>query len=225
MHLLAFQCPYPGCNRKFNVNSNMRRHWRNHLSASRSRRDSVTQMPEIMPSLPPTPPLTASAASSPRSRYTHSLPSSISSAGSSAPYDSRSPTPQLSESELGDDDGDVRMRVDLYRRRPDVDSPTTLRTVCTRPIHPLDVSNASTEVRLDRDVDVDGLRWRQRSRSSPVPRYHESMGPARQPHGTSGSRARSNSCNVPGCDCRPMPSLRPAFPSSSVSAPSQGRSH
>ncbi|EJF59994.1 hypothetical protein DICSQDRAFT_33224, partial [Dichomitus squalens LYAD-421 SS1] len=25
-----FTCAYPGCNRKFNVNSNMRRHYRNH---------------------------------------------------------------------------------------------------------------------------------------------------------------------------------------------------
>ncbi|EIW81666.1 hypothetical protein CONPUDRAFT_136509 [Coniophora puteana RWD-64-598 SS2] len=25
-----YRCPYPGCGREFNVNSNMRRHWRNH---------------------------------------------------------------------------------------------------------------------------------------------------------------------------------------------------
>ncbi|THV03773.1 hypothetical protein K435DRAFT_605977, partial [Dendrothele bispora CBS 962.96] len=25
-----FRCPYPGCGREFNVNSNMRRHYRNH---------------------------------------------------------------------------------------------------------------------------------------------------------------------------------------------------
>ncbi|KAK0447025.1 uncharacterized protein EV420DRAFT_1240878, partial [Desarmillaria tabescens] len=25
-----FQCPFPGCGRGFNVNSNMRRHYRNH---------------------------------------------------------------------------------------------------------------------------------------------------------------------------------------------------
>ncbi|KAI0337162.1 hypothetical protein BDW22DRAFT_1340359, partial [Trametopsis cervina] len=25
-----FQCFFPGCQRRFNVNSNMRRHWRNH---------------------------------------------------------------------------------------------------------------------------------------------------------------------------------------------------
>ncbi|PBK59266.1 hypothetical protein ARMSODRAFT_899505, partial [Armillaria solidipes] len=26
-----FRCPFPGCGRKFNVNSNMRRHYRNHI--------------------------------------------------------------------------------------------------------------------------------------------------------------------------------------------------
>ncbi|KAF5343669.1 hypothetical protein D9758_014688 [Tetrapyrgos nigripes] len=31
-----FRCPYPGCGRSFNVNSNMRRHYRNHASASAS---------------------------------------------------------------------------------------------------------------------------------------------------------------------------------------------
>ncbi|KAF9067742.1 hypothetical protein BDP27DRAFT_1225398 [Rhodocollybia butyracea] len=27
---LAFRCPYPGCGRRFNVSSNMRRHYRKH---------------------------------------------------------------------------------------------------------------------------------------------------------------------------------------------------
>jgi hypothetical protein len=31
--LLAFQCPFKSCGRQFNVNSNMRRHYRNHLRA------------------------------------------------------------------------------------------------------------------------------------------------------------------------------------------------
>ncbi|THU99280.1 hypothetical protein K435DRAFT_719909 [Dendrothele bispora CBS 962.96] len=31
-----FQCPYPGCGRMFNVNSNMRRHYRNHVTAANS---------------------------------------------------------------------------------------------------------------------------------------------------------------------------------------------
>lgn len=30
--LSAFECPYPGCGRQFNVSSNMRRHYRNHSS-------------------------------------------------------------------------------------------------------------------------------------------------------------------------------------------------
>ena len=38
----AFTCAFPGCNRKFNVNSNMRRHYRNHLTARR--RDAVARM-------------------------------------------------------------------------------------------------------------------------------------------------------------------------------------
>ncbi|KAJ3795350.1 hypothetical protein GGU11DRAFT_233218 [Lentinula aff. detonsa] len=32
-----FRCPFPKCGREFNVNSNMRRHYRNHLSPSRDR--------------------------------------------------------------------------------------------------------------------------------------------------------------------------------------------
>lgn len=30
--LSAFRCPFPGCGREFNVNSNMRRHYRNHTN-------------------------------------------------------------------------------------------------------------------------------------------------------------------------------------------------
>ncbi|KAJ7024896.1 hypothetical protein C8F04DRAFT_897249, partial [Mycena alexandri] len=29
---VPFHCPHPGCGRAFNVNSNMRRHFRNHSS-------------------------------------------------------------------------------------------------------------------------------------------------------------------------------------------------
>ncbi|KAF7789086.1 hypothetical protein EIP86_000019 [Pleurotus ostreatoroseus] len=209
----AFQCPYPGCNRKFNVNSNMRRHWRNHLSASRGRRDSVTE-----PTMPPTPPLTASASSSPRSHYTNSLPSSLSSNGSSAAYDSRSPSPQESVSESGD--GDARMRVD--GRRPEMDAALPLHTVSTRPIHPMDVSAPPAESRYAGEQDA--LRWRQRSQSSPTSRYREPATTGRMHHHAPGSRGRSNSCNVPGCDCRPISTtLRPAFPS--TTAPAAGPSH
>jgi hypothetical protein len=34
MSFTAFQCPYPRCGREFNVNSNMRRHYRNHSIAA-----------------------------------------------------------------------------------------------------------------------------------------------------------------------------------------------
>ncbi|KAG6823558.1 hypothetical protein H0H93_003435, partial [Arthromyces matolae] len=30
--MTAFRCPWPGCAREFNVNSNMRRHYRNHTT-------------------------------------------------------------------------------------------------------------------------------------------------------------------------------------------------
>ena len=232
----AFQCPYPGCNRKFNVNSNMRRHWRNHLSSSRGRRDSVTQLPDAMGStIPPTPPLTTSNASSPRSHYTQSLPSSISSASSSAAYNSRSPSPQYSEEEIADADDTRRMQLDM-----DIDGTMgPSHTVSTRPIMPMDVSAAAAPLRApmsearyegqrERDETV-RYAWRQRSRSSPVPRYREDMrSPLVRPgvpgHGH-GARMRSNSCNVPGCDCRPISTtLRPAFPSSGPDA-SAGPSH
>ncbi len=32
--LLAFRCPFPNCGREFNVNSNMRRHYRKHLTST-----------------------------------------------------------------------------------------------------------------------------------------------------------------------------------------------
>jgi uncharacterized Zn-finger protein len=32
--LLAFRCPFPNCGREFNVNSNMRRHYRKHLTTT-----------------------------------------------------------------------------------------------------------------------------------------------------------------------------------------------
>lgn len=33
----AYRCPFPGCGREFNVNSNMRRHWRNHSRSAPAR--------------------------------------------------------------------------------------------------------------------------------------------------------------------------------------------
>ena len=43
----AFECPFPGCTRRFSVSSNMRRHYRNHLTARR--RDVVARMIEHPP--------------------------------------------------------------------------------------------------------------------------------------------------------------------------------
>jgi hypothetical protein len=42
--LTAFRCPFPHCGREFNVNSNMRRHYRNHQNASMQQQ----QHPEMM---------------------------------------------------------------------------------------------------------------------------------------------------------------------------------
>ncbi|KAI0337158.1 hypothetical protein BDW22DRAFT_974584 [Trametopsis cervina] len=41
-----FKCPFPGCGREFNVNSNMRRHLRNHTSPSRP---PITSIPYTYP--------------------------------------------------------------------------------------------------------------------------------------------------------------------------------
>jgi len=38
----AFKCPWPNCGREFNVNSNMRRHYRNHISPTRSQAMSAS---------------------------------------------------------------------------------------------------------------------------------------------------------------------------------------
>ncbi|KAJ7670066.1 hypothetical protein DFH06DRAFT_1179926 [Mycena polygramma] len=50
-----FRCPHPGCTRAFNVNSNMRRHWRNHNSQSRwvssSNSDSNSKNSEMSPTV------------------------------------------------------------------------------------------------------------------------------------------------------------------------------
>ncbi len=51
---LAYECPFPGCGRKFNVNSNMRRHFRNHTSPSRQTAASpytypLTTVPRPLP--------------------------------------------------------------------------------------------------------------------------------------------------------------------------------
>ncbi|KAG7095333.1 hypothetical protein E1B28_006096 [Marasmius oreades] len=40
-----FRCPYPNCGREFNVNSNMRRHYRNHCNPSQGKGDDPSSNP------------------------------------------------------------------------------------------------------------------------------------------------------------------------------------
>ena len=42
---LAFRCPHPNCGREFNVNSNMRRHYRNHARTNPSRGHGAASKP------------------------------------------------------------------------------------------------------------------------------------------------------------------------------------
>ncbi|KAF8911423.1 hypothetical protein CPB85DRAFT_1216320 [Mucidula mucida] len=108
-----FRCPFPGCGREFNVNSNMRRHYRNHStsgSTGQSEEDAV-----------PPPPSTSSPAPYPTSRrdrasrhvqhYSSSTPPASPQSPSSSsrsfhePYKSRvfdhqPPRPRTRESDL-----------------------------------------------------------------------------------------------------------------------------
>lgn len=51
MILTAFKCPWPNCGRKFNVNSNMRRHYRNHITSSRNQGASLLAPSSSTPEL------------------------------------------------------------------------------------------------------------------------------------------------------------------------------
>ncbi|PSS35527.1 hypothetical protein PHLCEN_2v1521 [Hermanssonia centrifuga] len=190
----------------------MRRHWRNHVSNSR-RRDSVARQIEtdLPAQMPPTPPLSASAASSPRSHYENSLSSSL--ASSSGAHNSRLPSPECSASE--GEDGDMEMD----SRDSDVTVTQALHTVSTLSIKAETAWDMSVSAWNTAASGPRHDKWRQRSRSSPVPRYREVQPESSHPISATGvSRTRSSSCSVPGCDCQPVISttLRPAFPSSSI---------
>ncbi|CDO69477.1 hypothetical protein BN946_scf184817.g37 [Trametes cinnabarina] len=102
-----FTCAYPGCDRKFNVNSNMRRHYRNHLNARR--RDAATRMVQQTYAVPPGPAVSSSAhpletlSQQQRQRQhaqgrSSSIPESLSTSGS--PSVSRSPSYSPSQSPM-----------------------------------------------------------------------------------------------------------------------------
>ena len=221
--LPAFQCPYPGCQRKFNVNSNMRRHWRNHLTNNR-RRDAVARLVDpTAPSMPPTPPLSSSPTDTPISQFSGSLPSPPSASSTTLPSRSSSPTSAYNPSSENED----AMHID-HRAVTDDDG-NEARRRGTGPYAGVELQTgraaAAAAFAVDRDASVPGLsneRRRLRSRSSPVPLFHDESGGtsayAHAQYARSGpSRARSSSCNVPGCGCQPVSTtLRPAFPSSSM---------
>ncbi|EGN92342.1 hypothetical protein SERLA73DRAFT_79694 [Serpula lacrymans var. lacrymans S7.3] len=79
-----YPCPFPGCGREFNVNSNMRRHWRNHSRNGASQNGSIgaTARPASLHSLSLASPLPQSASSANLSPASN--PSSLSSPSSSA---------------------------------------------------------------------------------------------------------------------------------------------
>jgi hypothetical protein len=206
----AFLCPYPNCQRRFNVSSNMRRHYRNHSSSNR-RRDAVVRLLEPIPAIPPTPPLSASPTDTPLSHFSGNLPSSASS-DTSTPSPSRSPSPlspfhprAAEESEWSRDDG---YRYSSSRAGSNHSSSTV-------------VSYHDPHVVRDADLEPSCAVSRQRSQSSPIPplpyghAYHPSSGHL-QP-----MRTRSRSCVDPDCDCQSEPSvvsttLRPAFSAMSM---------
>ena len=206
----AFICPYPGCQRRFNVNSNMRRHYRNHVSNNR-RRDAVARLIEpTPPNMPPTPPLSASPTDTPVSHFSGSLPSSASS-DTSTPLPSRSPSPVPSYYPQSEEEGDWFPSGSHY-------APSTagseFATYDRRAYRgPADAGPGPSRTIINR---------RQRSRSSPVPpsAHRQAHHPGGPSQAVRPMRPRSSSCNVPGCNCQPAPpvstALRPAFMASSA---------
>ena len=71
----AFVCPFPGCGRRFNVNSNMRRHLRNHTSPA-TRSNSFTPYTYPLTTCPRNLPFNTSSSSITSSRSPSSSASS-----------------------------------------------------------------------------------------------------------------------------------------------------
>lgn len=184
---------YPGCNRKFNVNSNMRRHYRNHLTPRRS--DVVSRFLQ-----PPSPSLSsstsvASPGESPLSSFSTNLPAVSNRRYSSA---SRSLSPSSSGTSTVSDGEDDAHALEVpqrsYRRRQ------TLSEL-SRETQNLSLRSTESNTLFEED------RCRMRSLSSPIRHSHLGGEPGRPQVG--------GSCNVPGCrGCQAgiSTALRPAFP-------------
>ncbi len=112
----AFECPFAGCGRQFNVSSNMRRHYRNHSSANAASHNSDTSYSNLLrspagisQSLPTAMHFTSMAR---RPEYSGARPSESNSAAKKYPYAASStasyPSPSRSEISLSSDGGDER---------------------------------------------------------------------------------------------------------------------
>ena len=119
---VAFECPFPGCGRNFNVSSNMRRHFRNHSNSISSTGSSASASVTSSPA-----PATTSLPASPRMPAQPSPALSASSSGttytttSSDSYVSsrdRSPTPSDDEDGIEIDvaEADIRNSSLSYTR-------------------------------------------------------------------------------------------------------------
>ncbi|KAH8105465.1 hypothetical protein BXZ70DRAFT_920981 [Cristinia sonorae] len=205
-----FQCEYPGCKRKFNVNSNMRRHWRNHMSRKREGPGVTAMTRMIQPtSATPTgshylPPLTYTPLHKENNRVSPSVESHSSSSASSGSRSPSPPSPCLSD----------------YRNDAHMDSHRDpLRS-------PWSESSQTARLSLSPAISFDTASGRSRSGSysstttmgtgntTTTAPYSDTVA-VRQHHGDVlgyvGGRPRS--CSMAGCDCHPMTSsLRPAFP-------------
>ncbi|KAJ7603867.1 hypothetical protein DFH06DRAFT_1255878 [Mycena polygramma] len=81
----AFRCPYPSCGRQFNVNSNMRRHFRNHTTSAYAGASNASASSPVSPTSP-------SSFSSYRSYTSNSSPSSYTSSPTSYTSSPTSPS-------------------------------------------------------------------------------------------------------------------------------------
>ena len=201
---LAFVCSYPGCNRRFNVNSNMRRHYRNHLTSRR--RDAVARLIQHPPGgSSHSPPMSVSPSHSPEPTYPHNASSYH---YPRPPYSLEHSTsysdPEEYEAARSPSSTTSSVRHHPYPRPPSPPSSYYSSDVKRETPEPaLPVGVPESNMRDDRELER--AQCRLRSNSSPVPRYREDRA----------LRHAEPACDRPGCSCNTRPvstALRPAFP-------------
>lgn len=201
---IAFVCSYPGCNRRFNVNSNMRRHYRNHLTSRR--RDAVARLIQH-PSggSSHSPPMSISPSRSPEPAYS---PNGATYHYPRAPYPLEHSTsysdPEEYEAARSPSSITSSARHHPYARPPSPPAayyPADVKRETPEPALPVGVPESN--MRDDRELER--AQCRLRSNSSPMPRYREDRA----------LRHAEPACDRPGCSCNARPvstALRPAFP-------------